>query len=171
MKGKLVMKKNVFDCDIEVKCDQCGIILYSKMAESHKIHGFKKSVATDNNSAIVYNSMLDGTGRAGVNNLCGILGLDAMALRTYERHKTYIQSASKSKYLKYREKVDQCIFNYYKKSGIHPDENGIYNVEVIFDGTWMTRGHSSNIGAGIIAEANTGTIQKSIRKRKSSLGK
>ena len=31
-------------------------------------------------------------------------------------------------------------------------------MEVIHDGTWMTRGHSSLVGAGVISDANTGYI-------------
>ena len=31
------------------------------------------------------------------------------------------------------------IFEEYRKAGIEPDENGILNIEVMYDGTWHTR--------------------------------
>ena len=39
-----------------------------------------------------------------------------------------------------------------------PDDNGILSIEVCYDGTWMTRGHSSLAGVGVVIEAHTGYI-------------
>ena len=40
----------------------------------------------------------------------------------------------------------------------HPDEEGILDIEVMYDGTWMKRGYKSNIGIGVVTEAFTGFI-------------
>lgn len=40
--------------------------------------------------------------------------------------------------------------------GVVPDSEGFLNTEVMFDGTWMTRRHSSLVGVETVAEAYTG---------------
>lgn len=42
--------------------------------------------------------------------------------------------------------------------GVLPDENGILDVDVSFDGSWLTRGHKSHIGIGTVIECNTGLV-------------
>ena len=37
-----------------------------------------------------------------------------------------------------------------------PDENGILNISIAFDGTWQRRGHFSHNGVGAVIELITG---------------
>lgn len=46
--------------------------------------------------------------------------------------------------------------NVYKKEGIEKDSDGILNINVSFDGTWLTKGHKSHIGAKFVMEINSG---------------
>jgi hypothetical protein len=48
--------------------------------------------------------------------------------------------------------------DYYNSCGIEPDDNDNLDVDVSFDGTWLTRGHCSNIGMGFVIEAETGFV-------------
>ena len=50
------------------------------------------------------------------------------------------------------------VFKYYENMRIVPDENGILDVEVSFDGSWLNRGHKSHIGFGGVIEAFTGFV-------------
>jgi hypothetical protein len=58
--------------------------------------------------------------------------------------------------------ADQCpmigdsIRSYYNEQGIEEENDNILNIDVSFDGSWMTRGHKSHIGLGFVMEADTG---------------
>ncbi|KAK3883276.1 hypothetical protein Pcinc_012405 [Petrolisthes cinctipes] len=57
------------------------------------------------------------------------------------------------------EQSRKAVFKYYTQVlDRHPDEDGLLDVDVSFDGTWHTRGHSSLFGAGAVIDANTGLI-------------
>ena len=101
---------------------------------------------------------MTGKGLSGIKTVCGVLGKRSMTTKTYYKYKAYMEKLGEEKYSEIQDRVVKVIFEYYKKIGIHPDDNGVLNIEVIFDGTWMTRGHSSLIGAGIVSEAYTGYI-------------
>lgn len=51
------------------------------------------------------------------------------------------------------------MIKYYENElDIPPKEDGILNIDVSFDGTWMTRGHRSKIGVAFVIECYTGTV-------------
>ena len=77
-----------------------------------------------------------------------LLGKKKISYRAFYRYKDFVKNLNKSKFEKNQKIVVKAIFDYYKKINIHPDEHGILNVDVIYNGTWMTRGHSSLIGVG-----------------------
>lgn len=51
-----------------------------------------------------------------------------------------------------------AVIKKYEELGIYPDDNGILNIEVSYDATWLTRGHKSHIGIGFVAEIYTGFV-------------
>ena len=47
----------------------------------------------------------------------------------------------------FQKKSVEGNFKYYKDElGIEPDADGVLNIDLSFDGTWMTRGHRSKVG-------------------------
>ena len=42
--------------------------------------------------------------------------------------------------------------------GFESDEEGILNIAVSFDRTWMKRGHMSKIGCAFVTETHTGIV-------------
>lgn len=44
------------------------------------------------------------------------------------------------------------------KQHYQPEEDGVYNISVIYDGSWQKRGHTSNLALGAIIEAETGCV-------------
>ena len=54
--------------------------------------------------------------------------------------------------------MNGAVRRQYSKEGILPDEGGVVDVAVSFDGSWQTRGHHSNIGAGFVIDSYTGGI-------------
>ncbi|XP_050709396.1 uncharacterized protein LOC126994185 [Eriocheir sinensis] len=48
-----------------------------------------------------------------------------------------------------------AVKKHYKQYGREEREDGVVDVDVTFDGTWMTRGHRSHIGIAFVLEADT----------------
>ena len=44
------------------------------------------------------------------------------------------------------------------KTLLKPDKDDILDVDVVFDGTCLTRGHSSNLGIEFVIDAETGFV-------------
>jgi hypothetical protein len=51
-----------------------------------------------------------------------------------------------------------CILQKYAELDIVLDSDGILNIEVSFDGTWMKRGNTSHFGTAAVIEVHTGFI-------------
>lgn len=49
-----------------------------------------------------------------------------------------------------------CVEKLYEKEGIEKDSDGVLNIDVSFDGTWLTRGHKSHIGATFVIDIPSG---------------
>ena len=109
-------------------------------------------------ASFVYQNMLNGGGLAAMNNTRSALGAKPLANSTYQRYKRYIEMIAKQKYKESMKEVDEAIFRHYESIGVVPDENGSLPIEVIYDGTWMKRGHQSPIGIGVVTEAYTGFV-------------
>ncbi|KAK3860233.1 hypothetical protein Pcinc_033704 [Petrolisthes cinctipes] len=59
----------------------------------------------------------------------------------------------------YQERVVAGIYKYYAEElHIYPDDNGILDIEVSYDGSWMTSGHKSKIGAAFVIDCFTGSV-------------
>lgn len=52
--------------------------------------------------------------------------------------------------------MNKCVESVYDKSGSGKDSNGILNTDVSFDGTWMTKGHTSKVGVAFVMDISTG---------------
>lgn len=62
-------------------------------------------------------------------------------------------------YEKKMKEARKAVFRFYEeKLQRKPNENGILDVEVSFDGSWMKRGHKSHIGIGFAVKVNTGFV-------------
>lgn len=109
--------------------------------------------------SMVYAAMQLDLGLPGVQLMCTALGLPVFQTHTYKRYQERIQAIAEMKYKMVNDGVVKAIFEYYASElDIAPDSDGVLNIEVVFDGTWMTRGHSSLIGAGAVIEAHTGYV-------------
>ena len=106
----------------------------------------------------VYGALLNGTSQLAVNRICTMAGLPPMPCRMFHTYKKIIVKCAMDEVEKHLQENVKIIFEEYKKLDIHPDENGILDIEVIYDGTWHTRGYHSTLGAGIVIEVRTGLV-------------
>ena len=82
-------------------------------------------------------------------------GLHVKTFQTIE--KEYIQAQIDTCEAVLSDSVKRVI-EVYAALGIFPDENGILNISVSYDGSWQKRGHTSNYGLGAVIEINTGLV-------------
>ena len=136
-----------------LKCSEYNGIVYEDGPKEIKIEQNRKT--TEVNLRFVYISMVNDVGNAGMSRTCTALGIRRMPPKTYQKYKNVICRRVASSV---KEHQDSNIFSYYaKKLNIECDENGILNIDVSFDGTWMRRGHNSRIGCAFVIECYTGT--------------
>lgn len=142
---------NYFDCAINIRCDNCENILLHSEPEKCKNGGYSQG-----NVIHVYHSLCEGYGRAGLSRLSAGMGTKEMSAATYTNCANYLYSEMNEFYNEHQLLTRTCIENEYEKQGTEKDVDGVLNIEVGFDGTWMTRGHKSHIGAAFIVDIPTG---------------
>ena len=101
---------------------------------------------------MVYSTMATGLGFTNFHTLTGMLSLKPLHKKYWEVRSSVCDAV--------KEKVDEVLANSIEgvKRHYSPDNDGIYNVKVIFDGSWQKRGHTSTLAVGAIVEAETGCV-------------
>ncbi|GFY30171.1 uncharacterized protein TNCV_3090791 [Trichonephila clavipes] len=96
-------------------------------------------------------------GHASVEKFCMFLNMPFMSSKTFNEIKCYINSAYSLASQTVLNYVHNSVQNAYRKL----DQNGsntITDIAVSFDGTWLTRGHTSQIGIGCVVNTLTGYV-------------
>lgn len=138
----------------QVYCSTCEESVSERYLASK---GDVKSKIFDINRQAVYASLVCGLGSSTFNNFCESLNLPGLHHKTFHGHanKMYTQL----------EELEDRVFSqtvsyvrevHAKHSGITLGEDDVLNISVSFDGTWLTRGHSSHIGVGCVVDLLTG---------------
>ena len=105
----------------------------------------------------MYSSLVCGLGSSTFNNFCESMDLPGLHHKTFHSHAKAIYSKL--------EMLEDRVFGqtvayvrevHAKHSGITLAEDDVLNISVSFDGTWLTRGHSSHIGVGCVVDLFTG---------------
>ena len=151
-----IVKRNL-DSDLVVKCgcEKPEVYEHEKVKDCDNVKTNNIGAVT---AAVVYQNVLNGGGLAAINNTTAALSMKPLSNSTYQRYKKYIECLAEILYKKTREEVDNSIRRQYESLGFQADEDGIMDIEVMYDGTWMKRGHRSPIGMGVITEACTGFV-------------
>ena len=76
----------------------------------------------------------------------------------YGRYSKGLSESMHKMFEKQRPRANKAVIEEYTKHGFLPCEDGNLNVDISFDGTYLTRFHHSNIGAGFIIDAYTGCV-------------
>nr|XP_053641077.1 uncharacterized protein LOC128694796 [Cherax quadricarinatus] len=130
-----------------VMCPECGYQLGEKPG-SYKI-------LNELTGRMVYGEMLAGRGYCSFirrNAMCNFPHITQVA---YNKYTTMITEKSIESCKEILAESKDIIVQEYAKQNIVPDDNGILDIDVTYDGTWHTRGHHSNIGIGVIIDALT----------------
>lgn len=144
------------DTMIKVTCRGCMEVIYLHDPTIFE-NGLRLRPAT---AGVVTHCMTTGNGLSGCEKMISCLNSDSfMKPNKYYEYSRVIGGKMLDFYEEQRPIVNMCVRNHYHQERlIEPDEDDILNVDVSFDGTWLTRGHNSNIGMGFVIEAETGFV-------------
>lgn len=155
---EIVTKKDRWDTTFEAVCNSCNSVLNQAPPKLYG-EGKKHQQFTHNNLREVFLSLNNGIGRAGLRKMGGFIGGAPLSAGSYNRYSKYIFKCNKKHFMKMQAKAHKFVYDFYvKKLGAVPDENNVINIDVSFDGTWLTRGQKSHVGVGFVIEVFTGTV-------------
>eukprot|EP00112_Aurelia_sp_Birch-Aquarium-sp1_P022795 Seg6549.1 transcript_id=Seg6549.1/GoldUCD/mRNA.D3Y31 product="hypothetical protein" protein_id=Seg6549.1/GoldUCD/D3Y31 len=98
-----------------------------------------------------------GCGYSAMSDWCGTMNIaHVLSKNGYQKAQKKLEEASKQAFRKVSEESVEAIFESYAEDGVQPDEDGILDIAVSYDGSWQKRGHSSHNGIAAVIELNTG---------------
>ena len=146
-----------FSAKMAMYCEMCA----EAICEDYLCHRVGKSHAT--NVAFEINTRATlafrgiGCGFSSMKEWCGIMNLHfSLSQNAYATHNSKLHKGSIETVQKVRNKSLESIITAHKDVGITPDDNGVLEIAVSFDGAWHRRGHSSHVGLAVIIDVLTG---------------
>ena len=145
-------------CGLETFCTSCDTVLNSTLSSDR----IGETQAT-NSPFVVVRSVVSatmdmGVGYAGLEKFSRYLDMPVMTRNTFIRHQNVISEASMRVVNDVMCESAKIVRNVYKRLDPTIDESGTMDLMVSFDGSWMTRGHSSLYGIGCVVEMVTGLV-------------
>ncbi|KAG0727093.1 hypothetical protein GWK47_035360 [Chionoecetes opilio] len=93
-----------------------------------------------------------GLGFTSYNKLISNMSMTPLYAK-YQDTQRHILQKTEQKAKEVMEKTRDAVKRHYT-----PDQDGIYNIKVIYDGSWQKRGHTSKLAVGAVVEAHTGCV-------------
>lgn len=138
---------------IGMKCTSCGT--ERKTWTSRRTKGEGTITPFEVNVRAIKAIQSIGKGVTALNDFCATMNLTHQALhhKTFQHHLTRTKDACMAAALQSEQRSVEIIKKLYEEFDSPPG-----NIDVIYDGTWMTRGRRSHIGVGCIVELYTGLV-------------
>lgn len=149
------IKRKYFDCEVKVRCTTCDLVLCDSKPRKAKIGNF-----TEANSVLVFHSISNGYGRAGLSRLSALFGTTDMQQTAFMNCARAFYRAMDNFYKEQQNIVLETVREVHTKQDatVVQSTDRKIDVGVGYDGTWMTRGHKSHIQAGFVIEMATGFV-------------
>lgn len=133
------------DVQLDIICGTCGPITEKKTSNAVT-------------NMMVYSFMELGVGRNGMDDFLANMNMKPLD-KSYQDFAKNVGEAVIEKASENLAESVVAVKNYYRDTlGKHPDQDGILDVRVTFDGSWQKRGHSSLLAVGAVVEAETGLV-------------
>ena len=98
-----------------------------------------------------------GCGLSGIREWCGLMNMPYhLSQDGYTSLHEKLNVGSIATFQEIQKKSIGAIFSAYGETGVFPDDEGVLDVAVSFDGAWQRRGHSSHNGIGSVIDLLTG---------------
>ncbi|MPC57327.1 hypothetical protein E2C01_051305 [Portunus trituberculatus] len=138
------------------ECTKCHTPVASAAPPSHHSDDTEYSMIRIRE---VYFSLISGIGFPGVQMNEALPTGGKMYSQSYYLYCKYLYKEMTPFYEEKMKEIREALFRFYEeKLQRKPNENGILDVEVSFDGSCMKLGHKSHIGIGFAIEINTGFL-------------
>ena len=145
---------NDLDSGIYMQCTKCLWI-----GDYQDIKTLTENHISEGTTGLVSHTLDTGGGYEDLSKLISKMNLNThIAKRRFYKIKSEVQKTTDDTYQKYKTATAEAVFKHYEEEGVEPCEDGVLNVAVSCDGTWLTRGHKSLFGAAFIVEADTGLV-------------
>ncbi|XP_035825594.1 uncharacterized protein LOC118477666 [Aplysia californica] len=106
------------------------------------------------NRRVIVSSLVNGSGYAGLAKFCEAMDMPTVHHKTYLNHQKKIHQQSVASSDKILLDTRDAIARAYPEQ----EGNGVLDIDVSYDGSWHTRGHTSNSGVGCVIENRTGLV-------------
>ncbi|KAK3880998.1 hypothetical protein Pcinc_014547 [Petrolisthes cinctipes] len=154
----LSAKTDCLSSKLTVTCTSCdtGVVIRDETA---KTSTGKNTKMLENNVKGVFEAVNNNIGITGLNRIISTFGFDTFSQGKFTRHAHFLYKRMDKQYPVRMKDVISAVFTHYESYDILPEQTtGLLDITVSYDGTWMTRGHSSHIGVGFVVEVDTGFI-------------
>ena len=142
---------------IKLQCSSCNEVCIEDFMCSRLGKSTSSRVPFEVNIRAVLAFRSIGCGFSGLKDWCDTMNMPScMSYDTFATSQSRIQQASKDTFCKLLETTRSSVQSAYNDIGVLPDEEGILNIAVSFDGTWQRRGHSSHNGVATVIDLLTG---------------
>jgi len=140
-----------------LKCTSCGIVIFEEYL-CKRVYDSKANRAPfelNMLAAVAFRGI--GCGYSAMEDWCGNMNIvHCQNSSAYQKNCERLRVASQETFEKVRDESVEKIFKEYEKLGVLPDDNGVLDIAVSFDGSWQKRGHSSHNGIGSVIDLLTG---------------
>ena len=100
-----------------------------------------------------------GSGHSAMKDWSGTMNMThCLSQDAYRGMNSKLNEAGKDTFQSISVTTHKKIVEEYSKIGIFPDDDGILDIDVSFDGSWQKRGHSSHNGVASVIDVLTGLV-------------
>lgn len=138
---------------LKVVCDFCDEAITEVKTSKNITNENGTMQAFDINLRATKAFLSVGRGYTALEKFCMLMNIHLMSSRTFNLYKKILHSSLSRATNKQFEQIRNDI-----KKAYNEEVNGITNIAVTFDGTWLTRGHTSQIGIGCVIDMLTGYV-------------
>ena len=148
-------KSQGFAAKSDISCNNCNTFYTEQFMSSRLGDSGKAPFEVNVRAVFAFRSI--GCGFSAIKDWCSSMNLpNCLSKEAYTNNHSKIGAASKATFDEILKSSRETIKKAYKDIGIVPDEQGILDIAVSFDGSWQRRGHSSHNGMASVIELVTG---------------
>ncbi|KAJ4442731.1 hypothetical protein ANN_04322 [Periplaneta americana] len=150
-------EQNGFAHDIQLKCIQCEDIKKS-IYTSKRLENKTKRPAFDVNQRMTQAFIRLGKGHAGLQHFSMIMNMYCMSKYSFNEHSKLLLGATTDVVANILTDIRSEVRGAYADLIVDGEIPPILDIGVSYDGTWLTRGHSSMYGVGCVIDILTGYV-------------
>lgn len=141
-----------------ISCSGCGEEVFADDDECVRGIDGSETKLDASKVRLVYDSLVSGRGFSGLEELLFNMGLPKMFSKTYETYAGFLYGQVDALWSTHGRELGEVMGEQLRAGGVTAADDGIYEVAVSYDGTWMTRGFRSHVGVGFVMDVDKGFV-------------